>query len=205
MPNATHTAAESRRAIKCPTKKTINLAQRESQSRNITTLAVGIALIAVLCLCVAKFAVLDQLERQRKAESDYAAVHSQYSQMQKALEEYPQVEEEYRTYSRKWVQAESNSRLFVSVDRQEVLDLLETWLMPYGEIRSFNVQDDTLVINMSGMNLEEISAMFERVQQQPIVKSAALNLASTAKETETGHLDFSLTIVLQPAKEETAQ
>lgn len=205
MPNDTKIAAETRRAVKCPTKKVMNLAQRESQSQNITTLAVGLSLILVLCLCVAKFAVLDQLERQRKAEAEYAAVHSQYAQMQEALADYPQVEEEYRTYSRKWMQAQSSSRLFVSVDRQEVLDLIETWLMPHGEVRSFNVQDDTLVINMSGMNLEEISAMFEQVQQQPIVKSAALNLASTVKETEDGRLDFSLTIVLQPAEEGTAQ
>ena len=191
-------AAAKRAAVKCPAKRSVNLAKREPRTRTAATLAVGLALIAALALAVAKFAVLDQLARQRAAEQNYQTVHAQYVQMQQALEDYPAVEQEYRTYARSWMTAASGR--FVSVDRMDVLALLEQQLMPYGEVRSFVVHEDTVVVSMSGMSLAEISAMFEKLQKQPIVAGAVLNLASTAKDA--AQLDFSITILLQSAEED---
>lgn len=196
-------AAKARKTIKYPVKTTINLAQRESRSQNVATLAIGIALIAVLSFCVAKFGVIDQLARQREAEQAYNTVHAQYVQMQQAIENYPAVEQEYRTYSRSWMQQDATGS-FVSVERVDVLDLLEQYLMPYGTVNSVAMQKDTVVVSMSGMNLEQISAMFERLQKQPIVAGASLNLASTAQNAQASDLDFSVTITLQPEKEAEA-
>ena len=187
-----------RKTVKCPTKRTINLAKREGESRSAATLAVGAVLIALLSFGVAKFGVIDQLARQHEAERAYEAVHARYVQMQSALASYPEVEEEYHTYSRKWMQTEDAG--FVSVDRLEVLDLLEQSLMPCGEIRSVSVQGSMMVVSMSGMNLEQISAMIERMQKQEIVSGATLNMASTTDKEQTDNLDFSITISLK-AKE----
>ena len=90
------------------------------------------------------------------------------------------------------------------VDRDEVLDLLEGYLMPYGTVKTVLVEDDVAIITMSGMDLEQISAMFQRVQQQPIVKSASLTIAATPRLSRTDLLDFSVTITLQPADKEAA-
>lgn len=69
------------KASKYPTKRTVNLAQRESHSRSTLTLTLGLVLIVVLSFCVANFGVLRQLDRQRAAENAYNTVHSQYIQM----------------------------------------------------------------------------------------------------------------------------
>lgn len=187
----------AKKPVKYPTKRTVNLAKRESHSQSVMTLSIGTAVIIVLVVLVVKFGVLDQLARQSAAESAYNTVHAQYTEMQSAVEKYPEVEEEYRTYSRKWMQQE-DSGAFVSVDRQEVLDLMENCLQPYGTIKAVTISDDVMIVSMSGMNLQEISAMFEILQQQPIVKSADLTIASTEK-TAGEDLDFSVTITLQPA------
>ena len=50
------------KASKYPTKRTVNLAQRESHSRSTLTLTLGLVLIVVLSFCVANFGVLRQLE-----------------------------------------------------------------------------------------------------------------------------------------------
>lgn len=195
---------EARKAVRCPTKRSVNLAKRESRSRNIVTLVCGIALIAVLAAAVAKFGVIDQLARQREAENVYNATHAQYLEMQQAIENYPAVEQEYRTYSRKWMQ-DDTSGMFVSVDRIDVLALLEDHLLPYGKVKNLIVQAETMVVSMSGMNLEQISTMFAKLQEQPIVSSAVLNIAATAdKSADASDLDFSITIILQPAEEEAA-
>lgn len=182
--------------VNYPSKKGINLAKWESNTRELVTLAVGSLVIVLLSGSVAKFGVIDQLERQRQVELAYQAVHSQYVQLQQAIEEYPQVELEYRTYSRNWMRPDTSGS-FVAVDRMDVLDLLQHWLMPYGQVNAMTVHNDTVTVDMSGMNLEEISQMFVKLQQQPIVSSALLNIASTARESVDDTLDFTITITLQ--------
>ena len=91
----------AKKPVKYPTKRTVNLAKRESHSQSVMTLSIGTAVIIVLVVLVVKFGVLDQLARQSAAESAYNTVHAQYTEMQSAVEKYPEVEEEYRAYSRK--------------------------------------------------------------------------------------------------------
>lgn len=184
---------------KYPTKRRVNLAKRENNTQNLVMLIIGIALIAVLCFLVTKIGVIDQFARLREAEGEYNKVHNQHVELDKAIEDYPNVEHEYHTYSRKWMTGENG--IAVSVDRLKVLDLLEARLMSCGTVNSFVVDDDVVIAKMSGMNLEEISAMFAELQRQPIVKNAVLTIASTARDADE-KLDFSITVKLQPEEEE---
>lgn len=189
-------------AVKLPTKTRINLAKRESRKKDMITLGVGIVLIAGLSAAVAKFAVIDQLERLSQAEGAYNAVHVQYVAMQQAVADYPNVEERYRTYSRSWMLSGDTNGL-ARVDRADVLDLVEARLLPYGRINTLSLRDSVMVVSMSGMNLSQISAMFERLQTEKIVASASLNMASTEeKDDPNALLDFTITIALQPEQEE---
>lgn len=201
MSTATKTNKASN-AVKLPTKTRINLAKRESRKKDMITLGVGIVLIAGLSAAVAKFAVIDQLERLSQAEGAYNAVHVQYVAMQQAVADYPNVEERYRTYSRSWMLSGDTNGL-AQVDRAEVLDLVEARLLPYGRINTLSLRDSVMVVSMSGMNLSQISAMFERLQTEKIVASASLNMASTEeKDDPNALLDFTITIALQPEQEE---
>ena len=189
-------------AVKLPTKTRINLAKRESRKKDMITLGVGIVLIAGLSAAVAKFAVIDQLDRLSQAEGAYNAVHTQYVAMQQAVADYPNVEERYRTYSRSWMLSGDTNGL-ARVDRADVLDLVEARLLPYGRINTLSLRDSVMVVSMSGMNLSQISAMFERLQTEKIVASASLNMASTEeKDDPNALLDFTITIALQPEQEE---
>ena len=189
-------------AVKLPTKTRINLAKRESRKKDMITLGVGMVLIAGLSAAVAKFAVIDQLDRLSQAEGAYNAVHVQYVAMQQAVADYPNVEERYRTYSRSWMLSGDTNGL-TRVDRADVLDLVEARLLPYGRINTLSLRDSVMVVSMSGMNLSQISAMFERLQTEKIVASASLNMASTEeKDDPNALLDFTITIALQPEQEE---
>lgn len=189
-------------AVKLPTKTRINLAKRESRKKDFITLGVGVVLIAGLSAAVAKFAVIDQLDRLSQAEGAYNAVHVQYVAMQQAVADYPNVEERYRTYSRSWMLSGDTNGL-TRVDRADVLDLVEARLLPYGRINTLSLRDSVMVVSMSGMNLSQISAMFERLQTERIVASASLNMASTEeKDDPNALLDFTITIALQPEQEE---
>ena len=200
--NAIETKKPSK-VLKLPTKTTINLAKRESRRKDVLTLTIGGVLILLLAGSVAKFGVIDQLDRLSRAEHSYNQVHSQYLSTLQAVEDYPEVEERYRTYSRSWMNAGDQNGL-VRVDRLQVLDLVQRCMMPRGQVDSLSLRDSILVVSMSGMNLRQISDMVELIRAEPIVESAALNLASTERDSKEALLDFTLTIALQP-KEEAAE
>ena len=92
---------QAQKTIKLPSKTFINLAQKESQKKNVVTIAVGGVAILVVSLAVAKFGVIDQYARLDAAEAAYNQVHAQYVLTQQEVEDYPNVEKRYRTYSRK--------------------------------------------------------------------------------------------------------
>ena len=90
----------------------------------------------------------------------------------------------------------------VTVDRTEVLNMVEQYLRTQGTVKSLSIQGTLMVVNMSDMNLRQISAMLARVEQQPLVARALLNVASSEDQETTEILDFTVTIALQPVVEE---
>lgn len=107
---------------------------------------------------------------------------------------------EYRTYSMEWATdgSEDNGTL---VDRQKALDLLEQEMLSRGRLVSLQVSGNKMVVAMSGMSLDQISRMFDVIQQSPIVSNVELNLASTEDGNVSTILDFTVRITLRSAEE----
>ena len=196
----THTAAPARKMIKCPQKTGINLNLQEDRQRDRRTLLIGILAIAALVTVVVNFGVLQQYRRLDKAQAAYDRVHTQYVSAQEALADYDRVLLEYRTYSMEWATdgSEDNGTL---VDRQKALDLLEQEMLSRGRLVSLQVSGNKMVVAMSGMSLDQISRMFDVIQQSPIVSNVELNLASTEDGNVSTILDFTVRITLRSAEE----
>ena len=190
-----------RKTLKCPHKQGINLNMREQKGNPRLTLLVGCLAIVILAGCVAKFGVIDQYRRLDAAQAAYASVHTEYTQMQELLKGYDRLLMEYRTYSMEWATdgSEDNGTL---VDRQKALDLLEQEMLSRGRLVSLQVSGNKMVVAMSGMSLDQISRMFDVIQQSPIVSNVELNLASTEDGNVSTILDFTVRITLRSAEEE---
>ena len=181
-------------------KQGINLNMREQKGNPRLTLLVGCLAIVILAGCVAKFGVIDQYRRLDAAQAAYASVHTEYTQMQALLKGYDRLLMEYRTYSMEWATdgSEDNGTL---VDRQKALDLLEQEMLSRGRLVSLQVSGNKMTVAMSGMSLDQISRMFDVIQQSPIVSNVELNLASTEDGNVSTILDFTVRITLRSAEE----
>lgn len=171
-----------------PRKSGINMNMREDRTRELTMLIIGGVLICVLAGAAAKFGVIDQYRRLTEAQRAYEQVHSQYTAVETALEDYDRVLAEYRTYSTDWMND--------AVDRQRVLDLIERDMQSQGTVTSVLIQDNQAVVAMSGMSLDQISQMFQKIGESPIVENVELNMAETEKEHPASILSFSVSITL---------
>ena len=192
----TDAAHAVRRLGRYPHKVGINLNMREKRTGTVLTLVIGCAAIVLLAGLAAKFGVIDQYRRLSQAEEAYAQVHRQYETVQEELSDYDKVLNEYRSYSMDWT-GEDDTGLFSNVSRQDVLDLIETEMMPNGTVNSIQVLGNSVLVNMSGMTLARISEMFRVIEQNPIVDRVELNVAETDKDRTDLLLDFSLSIALK--------
>lgn len=192
-------SAFSDRAVKIPTKTTINLAMHEESETPPQFLVMYIVLAIVALFAFVKCGFIDQQHRLNTAKDEYAIVDARLENVRNELQKYSDVEAEYLQYSKFWMLDESNE-LYVGVDRAQVLDLIERCMMSRGTLESFTIQGNKLAVNMSGMNLEQISEMFSVLEKEPIVKETYLNLATTAEDAASV-LEFSVTIELQQNQE----
>ena len=188
-----------RKMVKCPSKTGINMNQREKRTGQVLTLVIGLAVILLMAGLVARFGVMEQYRRLSEAQSAYGKVHSQLAACQEQLTDYEQVLAEYRSSSLDGM-ADSEGKL-VTVPRRDVLDLVEDLMMPRGKVLSVEILDDAAEVEMSDMRLDQISEMFAVMEEQPIVQSVELNVASTEENRAASVLSFSVKIYLQPETE----
>lgn len=180
----TRTAAPARKMIKCPQKTGINLNLQEDRQRDRRTLLIGILAIAALVTVVVNFGVLQQYRRLDKAQAAYDRVLL-----------------EYRTYSMDWMTAAGSEDIPAAVDRQAALDLLEREMLSHGSLTALQITQNTMNVDMSGMTLDQISAMFARLRLSPIVDSVSLSVASTEAGKAATIMDFTVRIELRQPEE----
>ena len=191
----TRTAAPARKMIKCPQKTGINLNLQEDRQRDRRTLLIGILAIAALVTVVVNFGVLQQYRRLDKAQAAYDRVHTQYVSAQEALADYDRVLLEYRTYSMDWMTAAGSEDIPAAVDR------LEQEMLSHGSLTALQITQNTMNVDMSGMTLDQISAMFARLRLSPIVDSVSLSVASTEEGKAATIMDFTVRIELRQPEE----
>ena len=187
-----------RKMVKCPSKTGINMNQREKRTGQVLTLVIGLAVILLMAGLVARFGVMEQYKRLSEAQSAYGEVHSQLAACQEKLTDYELVLTEYRSCSLDGMTEDEDQ--LITVSRQAVLDLVEGIMMPRGKVISVNILDDTADVEMSGMSLDQISAMFAVMEAEPIVRSVELNMAATEENTASAQLNFSVRIYLGPER-----
>ena len=164
------------------TKKGINLARDEEAAASLkrTVILGGIVLIAGVCLL--KFGVVDQNAKLLEAQSNYYSIQDQNTAMSQAIADYGAVQVEYRTYATEWNTSDSQSVDYVSVPRTKLLDLIETQIMPRGNVKNISISGDRAVLSMDGMTLEDASEMINDLRESPYIAAASLNNAATYEE-----------------------
>ncbi len=187
-------------------KHSINLMNCGLPKHTGAVLGIGVVLIAILVIAVIKFGVVDQYSRLSTAEDSYNQIHEQNVALDEKLVDYDEVAIQYRAYSKNMVEvtnSEGETESIVMVDRQDILDLIEKRMMWRGNIESISITDNTCVVSMSGMNLEQISQMNESLKRSDLVSSVVLKVAQSEANGKGSVLTFTDTIYLVAASEVT--
>ena len=82
-----------------------------------------------------------------------------------------------------------------------VVNLLEQEMLSHGSLTALQITQNTMNVDMSGMTLDQISAMFARLRLSPIVDSVSLSVASTEEGKAATIMDFTVRIELRQPEE----
>lgn len=175
-----------------PTKTTLNLCVRERVSLPIGKALPLILVIVLLAGVFGKFAVADRLEKVRVLESEAYAVEAQRDVLMLELRDYADVQEQYNKYSLSWMDASEQNLL----PRSEMLDLLQTMLMPRCGVQQFSANDNTMSVTLSNITLDETSKLVQDLYALNHVTNVAVYTASTEEEDSAKQATVSMVITM---------
>jgi len=161
-------------------KRMLNLVIDEKQHTSPARVA-AYAAVAVLALAlVGKFGVYDRLQAVTAAQNALNDVQDQYLTLLAQDADYDDVLAEYNRYSFGGMTDEEKA----VADRDKVLTLIETDLIPSASVESASLSGNQLSVQMSGINLQQASAIVQTLNADELVSSVAVYTAST--DTDTG-------------------
>lgn len=180
-----------KKAVKLPSKATMNFARRES-SFNVKKMAIILIPLILAIALVAKFGILDQVEKKTQAYSVLSEKQAKLAECSEKLAGYNDLYNKYGRYSYGWMtESEVNT-----VDRMQILELIEKKIMPMASVEDFAINNNVLTLNLSGINLEQTSTMVRILEDDELVQSATLYSAS-AQEADEAEVFMSVILTNQ--------
>lgn len=182
-----------------PTKTTMNFARKESGVKLGRVAPAALVVIAIVAIG-AKVGILDLLDQKTAAYASLASKQEQLVAISMQLTEYDEVAALYGRYSYGWMD-ESETSL---VNRLDVLDLIEEKLASAAYVSNFSVNGNVLTLNLSGVTLDEISAIVRDLESSPMVLGVTVSSAS-APDAEEASAFMTINLTRVEETEEVAE
>ncbi len=158
-----------------PTKTTLNLGEKP-KDLNSPSRAIPLFLFVLLCIVAfSKFAVADKLAEAVRAEAAAAKAQNELAAIQGQTASYEAVRAEYDRRVFPALMMEESMR----VDAMDILQMLETRLMPQARVRAFSVQEPVITLQLSGVSLRQTAQLVKTLEASPLVDSVMVYTAGT--------------------------
>lgn len=177
-----------RRQTGDPAKKTINLAQEEQKLPVSWKPAAMIAAAVLILAAFVKFGIADPLLDVAQTKVRAADEAALLAQTNEKLSDYNSVLETYQ------IEQQTQPAFNGSIDAMDCLSLIENQLIDKSEVSSFTVADDTITVKLSGVTLNDISAIYQGLMSSVLVSDVQVYTASANEAT--GTVTASMTIAL---------
>jgi len=185
---------------KYPVKTTVDLFYQEKPPITIPQLLLAVLVFGVLLVVFGKFAVVDRLAASGAALREAERLEAQLAAIQESNSDYEDVLREYRHY---YFSAADGDTAQSYVNCQNVLALLDTEFVNKAAIRIVNLSGNVLTVNMTGINLEEASAIAESLEKNKLVNEVLVSAANKEEQAEVSTVF--MTVVLKTEEESEAE
>ena len=183
-----------------PSKTGMNLLVRERKTRGAWKYVLAAAALALLVAAFAKFAVVDVFKQIDLKNTELHAAQQELSAVNKQLENYDAVLEEYRSYT--GIASEG------TVDALSVMNMVGNVIQPRATVTAASTADGMLVVNVKGISLDELGKLADTLRAESMIKDVVVTTATEAssktegEEAEATTVSATLQITLDVVTEE---
>lgn len=165
-----------------PNKQYINIldGMKSDENRTLEILIFIIFLIALVAFT--KFGVIDKISEASAAEAAYNEVQRQITELKEQNADYDKVKKDYSHYGLGYL----DDTEILLVDREDVLDLLDKYVLKNADIKTLNVTDNTVTLTVEKTRLNAISSIVKELEADPDVAFVTVNVAGTDRDVNTG-------------------
>lgn len=178
-----------------PTKTSINLVIKKesffSSKKALPTIIIG-ALVLVLLIGLLFVKPLLELT---SADARIADLQSQLDETNQMIDSMGAVEEEYAHYTTEGMTEEELSR----VDRVKVMKLVEDAVVNSGNVRSWNITENTMTLDVRGASLSELNQIAAAIEKESIVDRCVINTANKGTTDNEGGVTVTFIVYLNNA------
>lgn len=171
-----------------PYKTTMNFAPRRGFISPVTAAVIAMALI-LGALVFAKFGIADPLAARNAARLELEKKQEQLAALNARLEAYDALALEYGRYSESWLESGETGM----VSRMEVLALVEEKIAGGATVEDLAVNGNVLTLNICGITLEQAGAMFQSLEESPLVEATTVYNA-VADEAREARIFMGITL-----------
>ena len=165
-----------------PNKQYINILDGMKSDDN-RTLEILIFIIFLVALGVfTKFGVIDKISEASAAEAAYNEVQRQITELKEQNADYDKVKKDYSHYGLGYL----DDTEILLVDREDVLDLLDKYVLKNADIKTLAVTDNTITLTVEKTRLNAISSIVKELEADPDVAFVTVNVAGTDREVNAG-------------------
>lgn len=165
-----------------PNKQYINILDGMKSDDN-RTLEILIFIIFLVALGVfTKFGVIDKISEASAAEAAYNEVQRQITELKEQNADYDKVKKDYSHYGLGYL----DDTEILLVDREDVLDLLDKYVLKNADIKTLAVTDNTVTLTVEKTRLNAISSIVKELEADPDVAFVTVNVAGTDREVNAG-------------------
>lgn len=165
-----------------PNKQYINIldGMKSDENRTLEILIFIIFLIALAAFT--KFGVIDKISEASAAEAAYNEVQRQITELKEQNADYDKVKKDYSHYGLGYL----DDTEILLVDREDVLDLLDKYVLKNADIKTLAVTDNTVTLTVEKTRLNAISSIVKELEADPDVAFVTVNVAGTDREVNAG-------------------
>lgn len=174
-----------------PDKRSINFVTAGIKPTNWGRTAAVIVVGTALVLVAAKYAVLDRFQQVYEARTEVAEIQEQLTEAYRKLDQYKDISELYAHYTFSGMTAAE----LALADRVDVIEMIETVIMPSAQVSSWNLAGNIVSVNISSSTLQQINLITQRLEENEMVSycnvtAAAGNIVGsrTAEEIVTAQM-----------------
>ena len=135
-------------------------------------------LLVIAVAAFSKFGVVDRLHAVSTADAQAVQQELLVSQVQEKTADYEQVLEKYQSESLR------KNASTGGADPMECLKLVETNLLDKSQVSSFTIASDTITVKLSGVTLNDISAIYQQLMKSDLVSGVQVYNAASSQKSE---------------------